>query len=36
MSSDTESLVLTAAGEDKIGLVEGFTRRISWADVLHC
>ena len=31
MSSDTESLVITACGEDKIGLVEGFTRRISEA-----
>lgn len=31
MASDTESLVLTASGEDKIGLVEGFTRRISEA-----
>ncbi len=29
MSNDTESLVITASGEDKIGLVEGFTRRIS-------
>jgi glycine cleavage system transcriptional repressor len=29
MSSDTESLVITASGDDKIGLVEGFTRRIS-------
>jgi glycine cleavage system transcriptional repressor len=29
MSNDTESLVLTASGEDKIGLVEGFTRRIN-------
>ncbi|RPH39290.1 MAG: glycine cleavage system protein R, partial [Burkholderiales bacterium] len=29
MSNDTESLVLTASGEDKIGLVESFTRRIS-------
>src|SRR5512143_2555460 len=29
MSHDTESLVITASGEDKIGLVEGFTRRIS-------
>jgi glycine cleavage system transcriptional repressor len=28
MSNDTESLVVTACGEDKIGLVEGFTRRI--------
>src|SRR4030065_227003 len=28
MASDTESLVITASGEDKIGLVEGFTRRI--------
>lgn len=31
MSTDTESLVLTACGEDKIGLVEGLTRRISEA-----
>lgn len=29
MSRDTESLVITACGEDKVGLVEGFTRRIS-------
>jgi len=29
MASDTESLVITASGEDKIGLVEGFTRRIN-------
>ena len=29
MSTDTESLVITASGEDKVGLVEGFTRRIS-------
>ena len=29
MSNDNESLVITACGEDKIGLVEGFTRRIS-------
>ncbi|MDT3707138.1 MAG: glycine cleavage system protein R [Thiobacillus sp.] len=28
-SNDTESLVLTASGEDKIGLVEGLTRRIA-------
>ena len=28
MSNDNESLVITASGEDKIGLVEGFTRRI--------
>jgi len=25
MSNDTESLVITASGEDKIGLVDGFT-----------
>jgi len=31
MASDNESLVITASGEDKIGLVEGFTRRISEA-----
>lgn len=29
MSTDTESLVITASGEDNIGLVEGFTRRIA-------
>ena len=29
MTSETESLVITASGEDKIGLVEAFTRRIS-------
>jgi len=28
MSNETESIVLTASGEDKIGLVEGLTRRI--------
>jgi glycine cleavage system transcriptional repressor len=31
MASDNESLVITASGEDKIGLVEGFTRRITEA-----
>lgn len=29
MSNDAESIVLTASGEDKIGLVEGLTRRIN-------
>ncbi len=29
MSSDNESLVVTACGEDQIGLVDGFTKRIS-------
>ncbi|MEQ1663276.1 MAG: ACT domain-containing protein [Thiobacillus sp.] len=29
MSQETESLVITASGEDKIGLVEAFTRRIN-------
>lgn len=28
MSNEAESIVLTASGEDKIGLVEGLTRRI--------
>lgn len=29
MSNEAESIVLTASGEDKIGLVEGLTRRIN-------
>lgn len=29
MANDQESLVITASGDDKIGLVEGFTRRIA-------
>ncbi len=28
MSNEAESIVLTASGEDKVGLVEGLTRRI--------
>ena len=31
MASDTESIVITASGEDKVGLVEGLTRRINEA-----
>lgn len=31
MSIDSESLVITAAGEDKVGLVDGLTRRINEA-----
>jgi len=31
MSHESESLVITASGEDKIGLVEGFTRRLNEA-----
>ncbi len=29
MSNEAESIVLTASGEDKVGLVEGLTRRIN-------
>lgn len=29
MSNDTKSLVITASGEDKIGLMEGLTRHIA-------
>lgn len=31
MASDTESIVITASGKDKVGLVEGLTRRINEA-----
>jgi glycine cleavage system transcriptional repressor len=31
MSTESESLVVTACGEDRVGLVDGFTRRINEA-----